>query len=63
VGAIEESGRKLATIKKISAIFDHISAPRQKFPYLIGNFFGINMKSLYTKFQPSSLKTEGGDRQ
>jgi len=26
------------------------------------NFFGINMRSLYAKFQLSSFKTEGGDR-
>jgi len=41
------------------AIFDHISAPRQKLKNLVKGFFGINMRSLYAKFQPSSFKTEG----
>jgi len=29
---------------------------------LVGNILGINMRSLFAKFQPSSFKTEGGDR-
>jgi len=35
---------------KFWQFFDHISAPRQKFKSLVSSFFGINMKSLYTKF-------------
>jgi len=54
VGAIKNGGQK-------QAIFDHISGPypRQKFKNQVGSFFGINMKSLYTKFQPSSFLTVG----
>jgi len=37
----------------------HISAPRQKFKNLVSNFFDINMRCLYVKFQPSSFPTEG----
>jgi len=59
VRAIKERGQKSATIDKIAVIFNHISAPRQKFKYDINNFLGINMRSLYAKFQPSSFKTEG----
>jgi len=62
VGAIKERERKLAITNEISAIFDHISAPRQKFKNLAGNFFNIKMRSLYAKFQPSSFKTEEEDR-
>jgi len=38
----------------------HISALRQNFKNPLCSFFGINMKSLYAKFQLSSFKTEGG---
>jgi len=37
-----------------------ISAIRQNFKNLVGNFFNINTKSLYAKFQLSSFKTEEG---
>jgi len=51
VEAIKERGQKLPIIDKI----------------LISNFTTIsqllvNMRSLYAKFQPSSFKTEGGNR-
>jgi len=36
------------------------AALRQNFKNLLGNFFGINMKSLYAKFHLFSFKTEGG---
>jgi len=42
--------------------FDYISAPKQIFKNQVINFFGINMRSAYAKFQPSSFKTEGGDK-
>jgi len=38
----------------------HISASRQNFKNLIGNFLGINLTSLLAKFQPCSFKNEGG---
>jgi len=38
----------------------HISAPKQKFKNLVGNFFNVKLKNLYAIFQPSSFKTEGG---
>jgi len=38
----------------------HISAAKQYFKNLVGNYYGINMRSLNAKFQPSSFKTEGG---
>jgi len=38
--------------------YPHISAPRQKFKNLVGNFFAIKMRSLSQKFQPSIFKTK-----
>jgi len=39
---------------------NHISAARQNFKNPLGNFFGINMRSPYAKFQLSGFKTQGG---
>jgi len=33
-------------------------SPRQNIKNLLGNFFGINLRSVYTKFHLSSFKTE-----
>jgi len=62
VGAIKERGQKWAIINKILEIFNPILALRQKLKNLVNNFVGINMRNLHAKFQPSSFKTEGGDR-
>jgi len=45
------------------SFFNNISAPGQKFKNLVANFFTVNIRSLSGKFQPSSFKTEGGDRE
>jgi len=42
------------------AIKNHISAHRQNFNKLVGNFFGINIENLYAKFQLAFFKTEEG---
>jgi len=38
----------------------HNSDPKQNFKNPLINFFGMNMKSLYAKFQLFSFKTEEG---
>jgi len=43
---------------KISAIFNHISAPRKKLKIWFVTF----VRSLFAKLKPSSFKTEGRDR-
>jgi len=62
VGAIKEKGQKLAIINYHN--FSTLSYLYQdkNFKFCLVTFFGINMKSLYAKFQPFSFETEGGDR-
>jgi len=48
------------SLTKFWQFFNHISTPG-KIQKLVDNFFGITMKSLCAKFQPSSFKFEGGD--
>jgi len=62
VGAKKERGQKLLSFIKFWQFFNHFSTPNQKFKNLGWNFFGINFRILYAKLQPSSFKTEEGDR-
>jgi len=57
----KEAESQLSFIK-FWQFFDHISAAGRKLNNLVDNFFGIDMRSLYAKFQLSSFKTKGGDR-
>jgi len=36
--------------------------PRENFKNLVSNFFGIDMRSLLSKLEPSSFQTEEGER-
>jgi len=48
----EEDESWLSLIK----FWQFFPAPRQKYKNLLGNFFAINMRSLYEKFQPLKLR-------
>jgi len=55
---LKKGGESWLFIYKILAIFWPLLLDKN----LVGNILGINMRSLFAKFQPSSFKTEGGDR-
>jgi len=58
---LKKDNKSQISLIKYRQFFNPISAPRQKFKNLVGNFFGINMRSLHTKFHPYGFKTEEGD--
>jgi len=56
---LKKEDKSWLSLIKFQQFFNPISAPRQTLKNLVVNFFGINMRSLCAKFQPSSFKTEG----
>jgi len=43
-------------LARVSLKNTHISAHRQNFKNLVGNFYAVNMRSLYAKYQPIASK-------
>jgi len=57
VGVIKEKGRKSAFINKIFAIFEPYLSSQTEIQNLVGNFFGIYMRTdCMQNFIPLSLK-------